>query len=140
MSLGDPPGDYHNVSDNFYMVNLWGLINFLTPFGIGCCAGCFAVLFRDSDLSAIIGGILLMLNALSYLAHFITMLVMRYRHAGRVCSGDYDSDLHFWRPFEDPESPFLHKTGTWFFYVVVTQLYLICMGISGISFYAGVEH
>ena len=30
-----PPDDYHDVSGNFYMLNLWGFSNFMAPFGIG---------------------------------------------------------------------------------------------------------
>ena len=140
LSLGDPPGDYHNVSSNFYMVNLWGFINFMVVAGAGCCFVSCAVICSDSELAGIIAGILLMLDGLSYLAHFITLLVMRFRHAGRVCSGDYSDDFKFYKLLQDEEEPFLHKTGSWFFYVAATQVYLICMMISGGAFVAGVEH
>ena len=44
LALGDPPSDYHDVSGNFNMVNLWGFINFAVAIGIGCCGGCFAIM------------------------------------------------------------------------------------------------
>ena len=51
--MGDPndvPGDYHNVSANFYMVNLWGFINFVAPLGIGCFYLCCMLVDRSFRL------------------------------------------------------------------------------------------
>ena len=69
------------------MLNLWGFINFMVAIGVAVCAGLSSIV---SDTCAeVILGIGLALTALSYLSHFITLLVMRWRHAGRVCSGDF---------------------------------------------------
>ena len=138
MSLGDPPSDYHDVSGNFAMVNLWGFINFMVAIGIGCCAGCCSIV--SNECSGIIGGIGGFLTGLSYISHFITLLVMRWRHAGRVCSGDYEDGLHFYSPLGEEKEPYLHLTGSWLFYSGATQIYLVCMIISSISFVAGSDH
>ena len=49
LSLGSAPDSYHNVSDNFYMVNLWGFCNFAIAAGIGCCSMC--CLFIDASFA-----------------------------------------------------------------------------------------
>ena len=137
LSLGSAPDSYHNVSDNFHMVNLWGFCNFAIAAGIGCCGLCCALF--NNELASISLAIGLGLTFLSYFVHFLTLLVMRWRHAGRVCAGDFNDNLHFYRPLEDEVKPFLHMTGSWLFYSGATQIYLIFMVISGISFIAGTD-
>ena len=93
--MGDPndvPGDYHNVSANFYMVNLWGFINFVAPPGIFCFFLCCSCIFKG-DMAEILASLAGCLVGISFFGHLFTMLVMRWRHAGRVCSGDYNSEL-----------------------------------------------
>ena len=134
----DVPHDYHDVSGNFEMLTMWGFINFMAPFGIGILALCGGLCSKDC--SAGIGAALGILNAASYLAHMITMLVMRFRHAGRVCSGDFEPEFSFLGLGDEEIQPYLHKTGTWLFYAITTQLYAIAMVVSGTSFIAGCEH
>ena len=134
----DPTDDVHNVSDNFKMLNLWGFINFAAPLAICLCCLLPLTMSIKADSVAIIGGITLGLFVLSYLSHFITSLVMRWRHAGRVCSGDFDSQLHLLRPLDGYENgTYLHLTGSWFFYMQATHVYIILMIISGASFLKG---
>ena len=84
----DPPEDYHNVSANFQMVNLWGFINFTAPIALMIVCGLPACFCDCTEVVAIITACLF---AMSYISHFFTMIVMRWRHAGRVCAGDFDS-------------------------------------------------
>ena len=106
---GDQPADLHNVYDDFHMVNLWGFINWtVAPFGILLFGGCFGCL-ASSEAGGIVAAILGCLLALSYISQFITMCVMRWRHAGRVCAGDFTDDLHFWSPTAGKDGePYLH--------------------------------
>ena len=98
----EPPGDYHDVSGNFYMLNLWGFINFMVPPGIGCLVGFFSCFrrCRDNECGAIFGAFMMFMVGLSYFSQLITMSVMRWRHAGRVCSGDFTDNLHMWAPMK----------------------------------------
>ena len=50
---GKVPEDYINVSNKFYMVNLWGFINFMVPVGFGCFALCFMKSFRKRTFKEI---------------------------------------------------------------------------------------
>ena len=133
-----PPDYYHNVGSNFYAVNLWGFINFIVMSGIACLA--FAVGFStendEGEIAGVVGGCVI---SLSYLSQFLTMAVMRWRHAGRVCSGDFDPDLHFYSPLAGNEDskPFLHSAGSWFFYLQATHLYLGATIVAGVSFREG---
>ena len=67
MGEGNPPGDYHAVHSNFYMVNLWGFINFMIPIGVGCLALCCYCICRSSDLAGILGGVCMFIVASSYI-------------------------------------------------------------------------
>ena len=82
------------------MINIWGFCNFMGPFGIGilwlvlsclCCAW-DRYSGKSECLIALVAFLFACLVA-SYVSHYITMAVMRLRHAGRVCSGDFDSDF-----------------------------------------------
>ena len=76
--------------------------------------------------------------AASYVSHFITMAVMRLRHAGRVCSGDFSDEFPFLK-LGTQQEPYLHQTGTWLFYSLTTQVYSIMAFITGLSFVMGSE-
>ena len=129
------PDDYIDVGQNFYMVNLWGFCNFCIPFGIGICS--LACLCFSEDCSAIFAGVCFFCLFLSYLAHLITMAVMRFRHAGRVCSGDFYDNFGFFDISVD--EPYLHMTGQWFFYSLATQLYAVAATVVGVSVVVGME-
>ena len=137
-----PPDDYHNVGSNFYVVNLWGFINFAVLAGIACLALAVKCIWAEEEYWEGIIGLGMILVALSYISHFFTMVVMRWRHAGRVCAGDFDPDLHFYSPLDGNEGskPFLHSAGSWFFYLQATHLYIILMLVSGASFAAGTDN
>ena len=143
--LESPPEDYHNVSGNFKMLNVWGFSNFMAPFAIGIsflffwcfyamCCGCD----KGNNYAGGQSAFLLSLVAVSYFSHFIAMIVMRLRHAGRVCSGDLYEGLSFGTLTS--EEPYLHKTGTWLFYNLTSHFYLFMVGLTGTFFMAGLKH
>ena len=106
------PDKYHNVTENFRMINLWGFWNFMLPFGIGCLTGigkCCCCTSSYSDGPAIFAGSMFFFLGLSYISHFATMATMRWRHAGMVCSGDFVPEFNnFWSPLMAGEKPYLH--------------------------------
>ena len=57
--------------------------------------------------------------ALSHLAHFLTLMIMRWRHAGKTCSGDYYEDVSRYSLF-NTTYPYLHNTGSFLFYAIVS--------------------
>ena len=69
------------------MVLVWGSITYmvvLTLFtlvmalgekALDDCGGCFAFLIG--------------LAFVNWISHFITLMIMRWRHAGKICAGDY---------------------------------------------------
>ena len=130
------PDDYLNVATKFYNMNLWGFINFMVPIGIGCLTLCLFDSCRKCCKKMLAWS--LILAAVSYISQLITMYVTRYSHAGRVCSGDFNAEMHFWTPLKgDAQPPYLHLNGSWLFYCAASQFYAGLMAVSGISFVAG---
>ena len=138
----DPPSDWHDVSGNFYMLNLWGFINFMCPPGLLCLYLFFKCIRRRSDgeCPEVFLASMMFMVGVSYISQIITMAVMRWRHAGRVCSGDFTDNLHMWAPMKGSEEPYLLMTGSWLFYLQATHLYAISMAVAGISFVAGLDN
>ena len=140
--MGELTDDYTDVSQNFHMVNVWGFCNFVIPFGIGCLAVCCAICrFCGRETPEIVAAICFAGLFLSYLSHFITMVVMRWRHVGRVCSGDFNGNkMHFWAPLSaEEEPPYMPQNGSWLFYSAATQVYAVMMIVSSTSFVVGSE-
>ena len=99
-----PPDDYTNVADSFRMVNTWGFYNFVAPFGIGllacCLLCCFSFVckldeYASRDFAGATTVVLFVGNFISFLANLVAAAVVRFGHTGRVCSGDYNSELSF---------------------------------------------
>ena len=131
----DRPDSYHNVRDNFDVVCHWGLWNFIIASFFGLCAF-LGKCNREEGCIAIFGMGLFAMAAL-HVIMFITLLVMRFRHAGRVCSGDYSGIFHFYIPNEEPVPPYLHMTGSFLFYMAATHIYIIIGIIIGGTFIHG---
>ena len=99
----------HNVTDNFQMICVWGMVTYsliIFLFSIVLFFGEKALDVGDGlPMALLIGGAFL-----NYLAHFISLMVMRWRPAGKICAGDYlsqDPDLsayssYRWSLFSDP--------------------------------------
>ena len=139
-----PPDGYTNVADSFKMVNMWGFYNFVSLLGSGlllCCLFCCCRLVFGMSKHEIrdyvfpCGGLLFIGFLLSYFANLVTIAVERFGHSGRVCSGDYDSELSIFTL--EQQKPYLHLSGSWFFYYLATLNYSIAVIISGSSFIAG---
>ena len=85
-------------------------------------------------------GMFAFLLGASFIGHLFTMIVMRWRHAGRVCSGDYNSDLQIWSlEHGEDNKPYLPLTGTWLFYNNASMLYAILMTVGATAFTAGLN-
>ena len=98
------------------------------------CGGCFAFLIG--------------LAFVNYVSHFITLMIMRWRHAGKICSGDYYDgydELDFGRyslfgaTIPENEYNYIHQTGMFLWYAIQSQFFFILVMISGGTFYAGME-
>mmetsp|Transcript_26070 Transcript_26070/g.30460 ORF Transcript_26070/g.30460 Transcript_26070/m.30460 type:complete len:98 (-) Transcript_26070:72-365(-) len=74
----------------------------------------------------------------SHLAHFLTLCIMRWRHAGKTCSGDYYEDVSRFSLFHTTE-PYLHNAGSFLFYAIVSQFVAMVGSIAGIGIMAGIE-
>ena len=128
------------------MINSWGFWNFMVPFGIVILwfltdgiIKCCSINPTRADVFFERCAVLLLLSlGVSYFVHFVWMAVLRFRHAGRVCSGDYDSDLSLWN--FNSQAPYQHKTGTWLFYNLATQVYAVLIAITGVSFTNGLSN
>ena len=77
--------------------------------------------------------------AMSHVAMLITLLVMRYRQAGRVCSGDFNDSFNFYSLMEEPIEPYLHMTGSFYFYLAASHAYIAIGVFAGYSFQDGVK-
>ena len=140
-----PPEDYSNVASSFTMINTWGFYNFMAPLGIGCLAcfsfSCLGLIGTSRstkrDCTGGQSAFLFMLLTLSFLSQLIALVVIRFAHPGRVCSGDYDSEISIFSL--EQKEPYLHLKGTWFFYYLATLMYGTGMAITGISFIAGTK-
>ena len=84
----DPPDEYHNVNANFKVVCIWGFFNYLLALILWLCV----LLVRFENIPEIVG-IGLWLVGGGWFAHFLTMMIMRWRHAGKTCSGDYFDEV-----------------------------------------------
>lgn len=53
---------------------------------------------------------------LSWASYFLTLLIMRLRHEGKVCSGDYMSNP---RLIVDDGTPYIHNNGLFLWYAMI---------------------
>ena len=124
------------------MINTWGFYNFMAPYGILILwllllvFSCSRQNDQKEECLLVLATFLFGCLAISYVIHFITMAVMRLRHAGRVCSGDFDIDFPLFR-LGVQKQPYQYLTGTWLFYSLATQFYSIIVFITGFSFVVG---
>ena len=110
---------YHDVSANFQMVCIWGFINYtLIAFAY------FAPCIKEQPNQVYFGLILLFLliTFASWLSQSLTMYVMRYRHAGVVCSGGLVEDPSLFKLLATPQEPYLLRTGSFLHYVLWSTL------------------
>ena len=73
-----------------------------------------------------------------YIVHFMTMMIMRWRHAGKVCSGDYLDEPNRYSLF-DAKEPYLHDAGSFLFYTICSQFMAMLAIISGLTINMGMS-
>ena len=82
----------------------WGFVNYVL------LILCFFIL-RDScsnfSRKDEARALIVLTLGLSTLSHTVTIGVMRFRHAGKFCSGDYSDNIQTWTLLET-EEPYLH--------------------------------
>ena len=74
----------------------------------------------------------------SYFSHFITLMVMRFRHAGKVCSGDYLEVPNRYSLFDATE-PYLHDAGSFLYYAMNSQFVVILAAMAGTALTIGMK-
>ena len=131
-SDGDAPGDYHHVNANFQVVCIWGFFQYLSVVLLW-----LVYFFDDIDEREDWKGLAAALVGVDHFAHFITLMVMRWRHAGKVCSGDYETDVNRYSLFE-ANNPYLHNAGSFLFYAIISQFTGMVGAAAGIGLMGGV--
>ena len=80
-----PPDDYHHVNANFKVVCIWGCISYTISYLTVLTLMCASERFISSGWFVFFA----LMTLATHFAHLITMMVLRWRHAGKTCSGDY---------------------------------------------------
>ena len=111
---GDAPGDYHDVNANFQVIGIWGFFQYLFIFLMWYWIMCTT----HGDYSTC-KPLSMMFNILGYTGHFLTLMILRWRHAGKVCSGDYYSEVNRFSLFE-ANAPYLHNAGSFYYYAIIS--------------------
>ena len=96
-----------------------------------------AYLLDDIDEREEWKGLAAALVGVDHFAHFITLMVMRWRHAGKVCSGDYVTEVNRFSLF-DTNPPYLHNAGSFLFYAIISQFTALLGSAAAIGLAAGV--
>ena len=128
-SMGDRSDDYHNVNANFDVICIWGFIDYLSVYLI------FLYLAFAKDVHEIIA-LPITVVGFSHFAHFLTMMILRWRHAGKVCSGDYLDTPNRYSLF-DAQEPYLHNAGSFIYYAIMSQFLMLVVGITGTATFVG---
>ena len=122
---------YQNVSENFRIVNLMGLIAF-SFIGL-ILMYIHAALAYDNDYE--ISGSFFFLGLASivmWLVYYFTLLVMRLRHAGLVCSGQYLGHPHTFHNGVIAGPPYIKENGTFMYYAMIGEALFFVVMISGV--------
>ena len=127
-------GSLHNVTANFQVVVYWGFFTYALMLSIFSCLLCNG---ENGCLTPCLA-ILAFITGCSYIGHFLTLMILRWRHAGKVCAGDYLSDPNRFAILGEKE-PYLHDTGSFLFYAINSQFFFYLMMMSGASIFAGIE-
>ena len=130
---GAVPDYYHDVTANFQVVCIWGFFDYLIAF----CGAIY--LLTCGNRSGYECKILLFFWC-SHVPFFITMMVMRWRHAGGVCSGDYASDISRFALFDDNHKTYANSAGSFLWYAIMGQFLVIAAAIAGVSIMVGLKN
>ena len=119
----DGPNE-HDISTDFQLLNNFGAIIF------GMASLLFFPLTCGKSVSNILG-YLMCIEIICWFGFFITMQIFRFRHAGKVCSGDF-LDAR-WDISKPPEAPYLLQQGIFLWYACVSQYFVIASLLTGIT-------
>ena len=99
---GPVPDNLHHVNANFDVCLYWGFVNYLLVVLLFLIAR--ECVHKEKQFFAAICCLILFVSAA---IHTITVGVMRFRHAGKVCSGDYSDSIQTWALL-GTQKPYLH--------------------------------
>ncbi len=66
-----------------------------------------------------------------WFSYYLTLLTMRLRHSGKVCSGDYLNNPHLFTHGKD--APYIHDEGLFLWYSMIGQAGFVVVMISGVT-------
>ena len=108
----DVPDSYHHVNANFTIVCIWGFLQYLAVL-----IWYSLLLVKPKITNAREFGKYTAYIGIIHVAHFLTLMIMRWRHAGKVCSGDYLESPNRYSLF-DSKANYLHDTGSFLYYAI----------------------
>ncbi len=81
--IDDGPKE-HDISTNFQLINNFGAVIYIIGFLLLSC-----VAVTKNDCAECAGAVFIPLLITLWAPHFLAMNIFRFRHAGKVCSGDF---------------------------------------------------
>ena len=139
LSLGDVPDSYHDVSWNFRLCARFGLVTFslisgmlcltitLIPFAQCVINECLAILFSLLGCGF----------SFMYVTYMLMVMIFRWRHDGKVCSGDY-LESRAWDDWEQ-EEPYVKNAGSFLLIVIFSQFFICLQGFNTIAYGLSIE-
>ena len=119
-ALSDGP-NLHDVTTDFQLINNWGAITFIILF-----LGYFLMSLTRQVNPLVV--FLYFIGLFSWVGLFVTMQCLRFRHMGKVCSGDYLDNK--WAASPDP--PYMIDQGSFIWWSIISQYYVAAATISGV--------
>ena len=116
--------DEHDISTDFQLINNFGAV----IFGIASLMFLYFTCtprFSSSTFVAQLFGC----EACIWLIFFITSQIFRFRHAGKVCSGDFLDGR--WDFSKSAEAPYLLQQGVFPWYACISQYFVIASFLTG---------
>ncbi len=107
-------GESHNISEDFLIVNWLGAVALSGLFFIMAAAHHAHANEKHNRFEFCVKW--LFLFGPLWLVYFLTMIIFRLRHAGKVCSGDYLPERFI---IEPDESPYIHSNGLFLWSAIV---------------------
>lgn len=131
------PEDWRNVSERYRMLTKWNLINLILPVGAALLGGLREWKCASIGFITRLQAYLFLIITFSFCFHLIYWFETRWDHSGRVCSGDFNTELSFSDHVTGPrKEPYEYLRGTVVFYcsaIIDVSMALLC----GSTFIAG---
>ena len=138
LSLGDVPNSYHDVSWNFRLCARFGLVTFSL---ISCtlCSANTLVPFIDrcGEGTLVVPLVLGCSSAFMYVTYMLLVMIFRWRHDGKVCSGDY-LESRAWDDW-DQQEPYVRNAGSFLLIVICSQFFLFLQGFNAVAYGVSVD-